>query len=271
MKAVALYAKALIKKLLSKPSRYLYAVNINPLSIARSLIGIPRFLSDRRQFFRSVNEHEWPIRSYPILSEWNSESANLGEYFWQDLFVAKQIISENPARHVDVGSRVDGFIAHLACIRPVEVFDIRPLTARIDNVSFNQWDATNPDPKLTGVADCVSCLHTLEHIGLGRYGDPIDPDGWKKGLSSLARLVMPGGGLWLSVPIGIQHVEFNAHRVFAPKTINDEAKLHHLKLSEFHFLEGECLNQSLSIDNDFERLASVNYALGIFYFKKELE
>jgi hypothetical protein len=68
----------------------------------------------------------------------------------------------------------------------------------------------------------------------------------------------------------MQRVEFNAHRVFAPKTIYDEAKLHHLKLTEFHFLEGECLKQSNIIDRDFDRLALVNYALGIFYFRKEL-
>ena len=269
MKIAALNARSLVRMFFFKLSRYILAVKINPWSITRSLIAIPRFLIDRRKFYRSVNEREWPFHPYPILNEWNLESASLGEYFWQDLFVAKQIINENPARHIDVGSRVDGFIAHLACIRPVEVFDIRPLSAKIENVSFNQWDIMNPDPELTGVADCVSCLHTLEHIGLGRYGDPIDPDGWRKGLSSLASLVKREGGVWLSVPIGMQRVEFNAHRVFAPKTICDEAEIYQLELTEFYFLEGECLKQSNNINRDFDQLATVNYALGIFYFRKK--
>jgi len=240
-------------------------IYIYPLKTLLSLKKLPNYLQDISKFKRQSGE-DFDIKYYPCLLDKNEHAASLGEYFWQDLFVAKRIIDENPTRHIDVGSRVDGFIAHIACIRPVEVFDIRPLTVKIGNVSFNQWDISNPDPELIGVADCVSCLHTLEHIGLGRYGEPIDPDGWRKGLSSRARLGKPGGGLWLSVPIGMQRVEFNAHRVFAPQTIDDEAKLHHLKLTEFHFLEGDCLKQSNSID-DFDRLAKIGYALGIFYFK----
>lgn len=34
-------------------------------------------------------------------------------YFLQDIYVAKKVIKEQPQRHFDVGSRVDGFIAHL--------------------------------------------------------------------------------------------------------------------------------------------------------------
>ena len=241
-------------------------IYIYPIKTLLSLKALPKYLQDMRKFKRQ-SSNDFDVKYYPCLLDKNESAANLGEYFWQDLFVAKRIINENPTRHIDVGSRVDGFIAHLACIRPVEVFDIRPLTAKIENVSFKHWDITNPDQEFIGVADCVSCLHTLEHIGLGRYGDPIDPDGWRKGLFSLASLVKSGGGLWLSVPIGVQRVEFNAHRVFAPKTINDEAMLNHLRLTEFHYLEAERLKQSNSIDSDFDRLAKISYALGIFYFK----
>ena len=69
--------------------------------------------------------------------------------------------------------------------------------SEIEKLSFKQWAfaATNHDPERTGDANCVSCLHTLEHIGLGRYGDPIDPDGRIKGLSSFASLVKPGAGV----------------------------------------------------------------------------
>lgn len=256
------------RKIACNTKSYLVAVNFNPVLVFDSLVGLPRFLKDRRLFLKNAKGSEWPLVVYPILHEWKSESANLGEYFWQDLYVAKQIINENPQRHIDVGSRVDGFIAHLACVRDVEVFDIRPLTAKIENVTFTKWDITNPRQDLSGVADCVTCLHTLEHIGLGRYGDSIDPNGWKKGLSSLVTLMKPGGGLWLSVPIGSQRVEFNAHRVFAPQTIVDEANRVGLSLNEFHFLEGGVLSPSVNIQADMERLATVGYALGIFRFKK---
>lgn len=248
--------------------KYLIAIQLNPGLVLRSLKAFPRYIQERRAFRKSFRVMEWPLGLYPILLDYGAQSANLGEYFWQDLYVAKRIIEENPRRHIDVGSRVDGFIAHLITVRSVEIYDIRPLSANIDRVTFTQWDIVKPRVDLVEVSDCVSCLHTLEHIGLGRYGDQLDPDGWKKGLNSLASLVECGGGLWLSVPIGIQRVEFNAHRVFSPATIRDAAKSCGLILEEFHYLENKEIIDSVSIECDFLRLADVNYALGIFYFRK---
>jgi hypothetical protein len=187
-----------MKMVLKKVHRAMTYASIDLIGALRFLRRYPGFLNERNAFLKMAGKKfgsSWHFSQWPILLDRDADSASLGEYFWQDLFVAKRIINENPTRHVDVGSRVDGFIAHLACVRPVEVFDIRPLSAKIENVSFKQWDITNPDQELIGDADCVSCLHTLEHIGLGRYGDPIDPDGWKKGLSSLAGLVKLGGAM----------------------------------------------------------------------------
>lgn len=231
---------------------------------------MPKYFKDQKVFSRlSSNAHEWPIRNYPIFLDRNAESASLGEYFWQDLLVAKEIIRQSPARHVDVGSRIDGFIAHLACVRRVEVFDIRPLTSEIENVEFTQWDITEPNPTLNGSADCVSCLHTLEHIGLGRYGDKLDPDGWMKGLKSLVDLIAPGGGLWLSVPIGVQRVEFNAHRVFNPATIIHAASELGVTLQRFFYLTDSGFIESANIAEDALSLSTKNYGLGIFFFSKE--
>lgn len=167
-----------------------------------------RYFHDRKQYKDQEDVSNWPVAYYPVLADMYAESACLGEYFWQDLFVAKKIINSNPKRHIDIGSRVDGFIAHLACYREVEVFDIRPLSAKIENVKFTQWDITSRQEEFFSIADCVTCLHTLEHIGLGRYGDALDPQGWEIGLKSLAQLLKPDGQLWISVPIGKQRVEW---------------------------------------------------------------
>lgn len=86
-----------------------------------------------------LKEKGWLVTSYPILLDRNVEAASLGEYFWQDLLVAKEIIKLSRVRHVDVNSRIDGFIAHLACARNVEVFDIPPLTSEIENVEFSAY------------------------------------------------------------------------------------------------------------------------------------
>jgi hypothetical protein len=117
---------------------------------------------------------------------------------------------------MDVGSRVDGFVAHVASFREIEVVDIRPARSAVENIRFNCFDLTKEIPgPFRGHYDSVSCLHALEHFGLGRYGDAIDPDGHIKGLDSLGAFLSSGGTLYLSVPVGPQRLEFNAGRVFS--------------------------------------------------------
>ncbi|GGD60058.1 hypothetical protein GRI62_00390 [Erythrobacter arachoides] len=68
-----------------------------------------------------------------------------GDYFHQDLLVAKLVFEAQPRRHIDVASRVDGFVAQLACFREVEVVDVRPLPPSVHtNIKFVQVDLTRP-------------------------------------------------------------------------------------------------------------------------------
>jgi hypothetical protein len=176
---------------------------------------------DRRRFraLAGGDELVWG-RELPILSEWDEPGGVLGAYFFQDQLVARWIHEARPARHVDVGSRVDGLIGSLAVFREVEVLDIRPQPSKVRNVKFHQVDLMQElGREWESCTDSLSCLHTIEHFGLGRYGDPLDPQGHLKGLRQLKRMVRPGGVLYLSTPIGRERVEFNAHRVFAPERL----------------------------------------------------
>lgn len=124
-------------QILKKIHTYLVCLKLDIRATLASFFELPRYFKDRKAFSSlSSNTDEWPIRNHPILLDRNVEAASLGEYFWQDLLVAKEIIKLSPARHVDVGSRIDGFIAHLACVQKVDVFDIRPLKSEIENVEF---------------------------------------------------------------------------------------------------------------------------------------
>lgn len=155
--------------------------------------------------------------SYLITGDWSDEGGvATGHYFHQDLIVARSIFHANPERHIDVGSRVDGFVAHVATFREIEVMDVREISADVSGITFHQMDLMSLPSEWYGSADSVSCLHALEHFGLGRYGDPINFDGWREGLINLFALLEPGGTLYLSVPTGkVQRIEFNAHRVFS--------------------------------------------------------
>ena len=165
----------------------------------------------------------WPVtKELPMLSEWDESSGAIGAYFLQDQCVARWIHEAAPIRHVDVGSRLDGFIGSLSVFREVEVIDIRPQTQHVPNVRFHQLNLMAELPSdWVECTDSLSCLHTIEHFGLGRYGDPIDPLGHLKGLEQLKKMVKPGGVFYLSTPIGPQRTEFNAHRVTAGKTLCD--------------------------------------------------
>jgi len=183
-------------------------------------MGIGRYLRGRREFRARLGEDfEWG-ESLPMLDEWQAACGSLGAYFFQDQCVARWIYQVNPQRHVDAGSRLDGFIGHLSVFRKVEVIDIRPSPAVVSNVTFHQLNLMEPLPAgWIEATDSLSCLHSIEHFGLGRYGDPIDVDGHLKGLEQLKRMVAPGGRLYLSTPIGPQRVEFNGHRIFAAATL----------------------------------------------------
>ena len=141
----------------------------DPLKALRSLQGLPRFVRD---YFRFRGSYSGRLELLPCLHDWNEEGgATKHEYFWQDLLVARAIFEARPDRHVDIGSRVDGFVAHVASFREIEVFDVRPISKQIPGVKFRRADLMQPVEGLAGYCDSLSCLHALEHFGLGRYGD----------------------------------------------------------------------------------------------------
>jgi SAM-dependent methyltransferase len=177
-----------------------------------------------RQRVTSAAPEEFPCGHNYFVDQDREEEAGetSGHYFHQDLLVAREVYRRNPRRHVDVGSSIYGFVSHVASFRTIEVLDVRKVTSKVPGITFVQQDLMSLDPAWTGVADSVSCLHALEHFGLGRYGDPVDYAGWRKGLEGLGRLLEPGGTLYLSVPTGErQRVEFNAHRVFSLPFLRD--------------------------------------------------
>jgi hypothetical protein len=182
------------------------------------IIGLPWYFRDYIKYRKkSKGSPDFKFgKFYPILTDRNDLSGNLADhYFYQDLIVAGKIFENNPMRHVDIGSRIDGFVAHVATFREIEVFDIRPLDIQIANIKFTKADFMNPDPTLIDYTDSVSSLHALEHFGLGRYGDPLDVSGHLKGLETITSILKKDGKFYLSIPIGPQRIEFNAHRVFS--------------------------------------------------------
>ena len=234
----------------------------------RSLRGLPVYLRDWASFRKG---YTGKMKFMPCLHDRYEEGGSTkSEYFWQDLHVARMIFAANPVKHVDVGSRVDGFVAHVASFREIEVFDIRSITSVIPGVVFKQADLMNSAAGITNYCDSLSCLHALEHFGLGRYGDPIDPNGHESGLHNMANILRAGGIFYLSVPVGVERVEFNANRVFNPHTIVTIARGSGLTLRTFSLFTPD--NGLVEVGTTHEALSAAGqnrYGLGIFTFVKD--
>jgi len=241
----------------------------DPKKLVRSIYSLPRYVRDYYKFKKIFKGR---IELVPCLYDWHEEGGTTkSEYFWQDLLIARLIAASNPQKHVDIGSRVDGFVTHVASYREIEVFDIRPITTKIPGIVFKQADLMNLSDVYgkNSYCDSLSCLHALEHFGLGRYGDPIDPDGFENGIMNMANLVQPGGIFYLSTPIGIERVEFNANWVFDPRRIIAVAEKFNLILDNFINIQqtGE-MRTFVPDENELSSLAKQRYSLGIFIFKK---
>ena len=241
-------------------------LGINAGQLIRSIRGIPRYVRD---YFRFRKGYRGRLEWRPCLHDWYEEGGSTrSEYFWQDLIVARMIFRANPRRHVDVGSRIDGFVAHVASFREIDVIDVRPVTARVPGIVFRQMDLARGTPS-DAIYDSASCLHALEHFGLGRYGDDVDPMGYATGLANLAGLLAPQGKLYLSVPVGRARVEFNAHRVFDPRELVDLASQNALQLISLSAVSsGGELEVFEPAETAFAELARREYTLAILVFQK---
>ncbi len=250
-------------------SKQSYSTGFDPRVFLITLRGLPAFLKDLRKYRRMDPPPGFRIGSrdlFPILTD-KVDNAGFagGHYFHQDLWAARKIFERSPREHIDIGSRVDGFIAHLLAFRRVTVIDIRPLKSNVPGLTFLQDDATDLVQVKTDSVESLSSLHVAEHFGLGRYGDSINPRACFQFMASLQRVLAPGGRLYFSVPVGRERVEFNAHRIFAPRTIL--ANFAALRLVSFSFVGDDgCLYEH----QDPLALPASELACGLFEFTKDM-
>lgn len=204
----------------------------------------------------------------PCLSEWREDMVTT-EYFWMDFWGAKRIAENKPIRHYDIGSRLDGLIAHLLSAGiDVTMLDIRPVRGDVPGLHFIQADATNLENIADGTLESLSAICSLEHFGLGRYGDSIDPEGCFKAFKAIQRVIKPGGYIYIAVPVGKEHIEFNAHRIFYASTVVREFEK--MELIEYSSVGQDKKDLSLTIrpHEDIHVLDQGPTEMGLFIFKK---
>ena len=179
---------------------------------------------------------------------------------------ANRKISElKPSKHIDISSSLF-FCTSLSAFINVEFFDYRPANINLSNLKMGSADLTNLHFESESI-ESLSCLHTVEHIGLGRYGDPIDYDGDLKAIKELKRVVAKGGSILFVVPVGKPKIIFNAHRIYSYEQIIDYFKGFVLK--EFSLITDDDQGGQLIINASSDLSDKQNYGCGCFMFKKE--
>jgi SAM-dependent methyltransferase len=234
----------------------------DPYRFFRGLTGYAWYFSDLIKF-QKLNR-EIPVSwtgLYPVLDEKRDLTPFDAHYFYQELWAFAKIVKNKPNRHVDIASKYQfsGFLSHFV---RTEFIDIQPVTAKYPNLKVVRGDALSLPYKNNSVKS-VSCLHVIEHIGLGRYGDTVDPEGAKKAAGEITRILSPGGRLYLSTPVGKEAVYFNAHRVFHPDKVRK--MFSGLQLAGFAAVDDS--GRFYKRDTP-EKYQGSSYALGMFEFIK---
>lgn len=234
--------------------------------IVKDLPRLRRFLEELREFKNlGGNVDEWSIHLH---EDEDFAGFASGHYFWQDLIVAKWVLGQRKKQVADVGSRIDGYVGHVASTSKIFVLDIRPIKKAIPNVEFIETDILSY--KNTRRFEIVTSLHTIEHVGLGRYGDAINPTGHVKAFAALANLTLPQGHLVVSFPIDAQtRVEFNGQRMIGFLEPINWARENDLTFKKFICLLGNDEIVSFRTVSNLEKFMPERGALGIYFFKKK--
>ncbi len=215
-----------------------------------------------RPNFQIQEQYMWPV----ISSKYECAGV-LGNYFLQDLWAAKQVIRSGIKSHFDIGSRLDYFVAHLlAADIEVTMIDVREFPGEVENLHTIVDDATSLRQLQDNSIESMSALCSLEHFGLGRYGDPVDPEACFKCFANIQKKLKVGGRLYISLPIGKERVEFNAHRVFYAETVI--TCFDALELIEFSCACEDKIEYNVNIHKYDEDTHNGEYRYGLFTFIK---
>ncbi len=262
--------KSKIKKISLRLLWILNQFGFNPLKFVYAFQGLYYFLYNYLKFIK-LNTGT-VIELMPCLSDRFDTAGVIDyEYFYQDIFVANLIKKSGVVEHFDIGSRVDGFIAQISLFCNVKLFDIRPLDIQWHGIDSFCIDFSSPqlNESYVGIASSLSCLHTIEHIGLGRYGDPVDSDALPNFIRNLSNVLILNGYLYISFPVGRERVVFDAHRIFNyEKVIKLFADTNLVVQSQYLYKNKEIFSATAMSSDDWRRAVSSEYGLAILVLKK---
>jgi hypothetical protein len=253
---------------------------MNPIKAIRKKISLEKRLRrdfDRfaRQLAEDRGEHfgaelNWAERR-PIFED-TAETGFDTHYIYHPAWAARILAETRPACHTDISSTLH-FCSIVSAFIPVALYDYRPARLKLTNLSSGKADLTAL-PFADNSIPSLSCMHVVEHVGLGRYGDAIDAVGDLKAMKELARVLARGGSLLFAAPIGRSKIIFNAHRIYSYRQVMGCFKSFEgsasggLRLQEFSLIPDNALETGLIKDATEAQADRQTYGCGCFWFIK---
>lgn len=235
--------------------------------LGKNIVLAPFIISDYQDFKALDKNKRFRLRPRDFFPQIFDKTLTTGfdrHYVYHTAWAARKVQQIAPTKHVDIASSLY-FPGIISAFIPVEFYDYRPAPLHLSQLETKHADLT----KLHFASDSIpslSCLHTVEHIGLGRYGDPIDPEGDSKACTELARVLATGGSLLFVTPVGKEAIiQFNAHRIYTYEQVL--ALFPTLQLEEFSYVP-ERGTDGIHEHANPDELKNETYACGCFWFKK---
>ena len=201
----------------------------------------------------------------PMLFDRTSSTVFDRHYIYHPAWAARIIKKTKPKSHVDISSTL-AFASIVSAFCPVDFYDYRPADLVLTGLNCGKANLLKL-PFENNSIESMSCMHTVEHVGLGRYGDKLDPSGDIKAIKELKRVLTVGGNLLFVVPVGNQAViQYNAHRIYTVDMIKEYFKGY--KLIEFALIPENSKDGGLVVSKSVDICSRQKYACGCFWFKK---
>ena len=227
---------------------------------AQYIASFFRFQQAAKQTKKRFSPLKWKDR-YPSLGEGTKTTPFDTHYIYHPAWAARIVAQIQPPVHVDISSTLT-FCSIVSAFVPVDFYDYRPAELNLENLTCKQGNLLKL-PFDDESMESISCMHVIEHIGLGQYGDPLDPDGDLKAIAELKRVLAKGGSLLFVTPTGKPKIQFNAHRIYSyDQVISYFDGLH---VEQFALVDD---NDQFIINADPAYANQQDYGCGCWWFKK---
>jgi hypothetical protein len=257
-----------VRKLMRlKPQAVYWNVRKTILDMIKNEDLLQEFLSDQEKMVSSLKGTRFQsILSFPCLNDKDTSPQFDRHYFYHPAWAMRVLKEVTPEKHIDISSIIS-FVGDLSAFIPVECYEFHAPMIDLDGVNFGSVDLTNL-PFETNSIESLSCMHVVEHIGLGRYGDNVDSEGDLKAASELQRVCRLGGHLLFVAPVAeCSRLEFNAHRVYTVEMVLE--MFPKMRLEEFALIPDKPEQGGLVRYANFSQVKDQRYACGCFHFIKD--